>query len=351
MRSSLPSFDRRGLRLSALALAGATLLAACDNDRAVGPKAPAAPATAILVKPVKTGALRITILDQNKALPTTSGAQFSVAKSDNKTFIAVDDGPGDMHSLAGSILMVNLQPGTYTVCQTVAPADYVLPTPPACQPIDVIPGTSNLGDASHVQFGILTVPRASWVAFDAINWDTIPGITVTGDDGSGPVTIADNSPLDLDPAPGKFEVKVPKGSSYTVCPKATPPGYVFPPIPQGCLTKPVAPGQTTALGNVRVRHEYSAYWFVSLGGGVSHGSEFTVTHAATGNTITVADDGLNDMAPASMMVYVKLSAPGWYTVCMSVPPKGGYLADPVCKRIEVHLGEFGFAGDFDSKPI
>ena len=100
-----------------------------------------------------------------------------------------------------------------------------------------------------------------------------------------------------------------------------------------------------------VRHEYSAYWFVSLNGSPSNGAEFTITHALSGTTIKVADDGLNDMAPGSMIVYVKLAAAGWYTVCMTTPPVGGQITDPSCVRTFVQSGEYGWAGGFDSKPI
>ena len=350
MRASLNSFDRRGIRLSSLVLAGAALLAACDNDRPTGPTREALPVAPNLAKGGNLGGLIISLVDQNGQSPANLGAKYSVTKTGGTTSIAIDNGPGDINSFVGVIVMLNITPGTYTICQVSAPSDFVLPSPQPCQTIGVPAGSNTVGTASHVQFVNLTVPRATWVAFDALNFDTIPGITVTGDDGSGPVAIADNSPLDLDPAPGKFAVQVPNGSSYTVCPKATPPGYAFPAIPQGCLTKPVAGGQTTALGDVLVRHEYSAYWYVSLGGFPSKGSEFTLTHASSGTTIKVADNGVNDMQ-LGMMVYVKLPAAGWYTVCMTTPPVDGQMTDPSCKRIEVQVGEPGYAGDFVSMPI
>lgn len=351
MHASLNSLARRGIRPSLLALAGTVLLAACDNDRPTAPSTESKPIAPSLAKGGNPGGLIISLVDQNGQSPANLGAQYTVTKSGGMSFMAVDNGPGDTNSFIGVIVMLTVTPGTYTVCQTAAPSDFVLPSPPACQTIGVLAGTNTPGSASHVQFVNLTVPRARWVAFDDINWDSIPGVVFTGDDGSGPVTIADNSPLDLDPTPGKFEVKVPNGSSYTVCPKATPPGYVFPPIPQGCVTKPVAPGTTTSIGNMYVRHEYSAYWFVSLNGSPSNGAEFTITHALSGTTIKVADDGLNDMAPGSMIVYVKLAAAGWYTVCMTTPPVGGQITDPSCVRTFVQSGEYGWAGGFDSKPI
>jgi hypothetical protein len=89
---------------------------------------------------------------------------------------------------------------------------------------------------------------------------------------------------------------------------------------------------------------------VSLGGLPSKGSEFTLTHALSGITIKVADNGVNDMA-LGMMVYVKLPAAGWYAVCMTTPPVGGVVTDPSCKRIDVPFAEITFAGFFDSKPI
>ena len=343
MHAILLSFDRRGLRRSSLVL-GAVLLAACDNDRPVGPNPTAVPTVAALGMGPTKGVIQITIADKNKQPLTTAGAEFALTLAGQPSITAIDNGAGDSDPAAGRVFVKGLKPGVYDVCEKAPPTDYVLPSP-NCQT-----ATAVAGGITPVDFINLTVPRASWVAFDQINFDTIPGITVTGDDGSGPVVIIDNSPLDLDPAPGKFEVRVPNGTSYSVCPKATPPGYAFPNIPQGCLNGSVTPGETTALGNIQVRHEYSAYWFVTLGGSVADGAEFSVTNASTGTTFTVKDDGPNDMAAGMGMVYIKLFAPGWYTICETVPPLGGQLADPVCKRVEIVKGEYGFA-IFDSKPI
>lgn len=353
MISTLLSFDRRALRRASLALAGVATITACDNDRTVGPNAanaPVAPATAVLPM-FKTGGLLISILDQNNALPSTPGAQFSVGKSGSKTFIVTDNAPGDKHPAAGGILVQGLLPGAYTVCQTAAPAGYVLPTPPACQPIEVLPGTNDLGNAAHVLFAIIKAPRATWVAYDPLNGDTVPSFSFTGNNGSGPLIIADNAPMDLDPRPGVFEVAVLTGSSYSVCPHAAPSGYAFPLPSQGCVTKPVTAGQTTSIGNMFVRHQYSAYWYVSLGGKPSKGAQFKITHATTNTTVNVVDDGQNDMASPSMMVYVKLAAAGWYSVCMTVAPDGGAMADPPCRRIEVLFAEPAYGGDFVSTPI
>jgi hypothetical protein len=350
MRAVLTFIDRRGLRLSSLTLAGAALLAACDTDRPTEPTPSAMPVAPSLAKGGNLGGLIISLVDQNNQSPANLGAQYTVAKSGGMPTVVADNGPSDSNSYVGLVVMLNIAPGTYTVCQTAAPSDFVLPSPQPCQTIGVLAGSNTPGTASVIQFVNLTVPRATWVAFDDINWDSIPGVTFTGDDGSGPVAILDNSPLDLDPTPGKFAVQVPNGTSYTVCPKATPAGYVFPTIPQGCVTKPMAPGTTTAIGNMYVRHEFSAYWYVSLGSLPSKGSEFTITQGTTGNTIKVADNGMNDMS-LGMTVYVKLPAAGWYTVCMTTPPVGGQISDPSCRRIDVQLGELTYAGFFDSKPI
>ena len=351
MISTLLSFDSRALRRASLALAGVATLAACDNDKALAPnpaQAPDAPSAAILPK-IKTGALLISIVDQNNALPTTAGSQFTVQRQGGTAFVATDNAGNDKFAAIGGILL-HVLPGKYTVCQLAAPAEYVLPTPAICFPIEVIEGTSTIGDASHVMFTIITAPRVSWVAYDNINGDSIPGFTFTGNSGSGPVVIADNSPLDLDPRGGVFEVKVLTGSSFTVCPNTAPAGYSFPALPQGCVTKAVTAGQTTSIGNMYVRHAYSAYWYVRIDGQISKGSEFKITHATTNTTVHVVDNGANDMQLGGML-YVKLAAAGAYSVCMTKAPEGGALASPTCRRIQVSLGEPGFAGDFDSKAI
>ena len=75
MHASLNSLARRGIRPSSLALAGAVLLAACDNDRPTEPAAEAKPVAPSLAKGGNPGGLIISLVDQNGQSPANLGAQ------------------------------------------------------------------------------------------------------------------------------------------------------------------------------------------------------------------------------------------------------------------------------------
>jgi len=253
MISTLISFTRRVLRRSSLVLAGVAALAACDNDKALGPNAAAAPAEA------------------------------SMANASN--------------------------------------------------------GASLTAAAAYV----------TWAVIAGVNGSTPGGSEFTVDNGRGPVAVADGSTLDLDRRPGKFKVQVRSGTT-NVCVKTPPPGYAFNLLPPftSCLAATLIPGQTVALTNWYVALEAGAYWFSRLDGAPGDGSVYTIT-SKTGFQMTIADADPDDMAESTMMIYVKLPAAGWYTVCQTVPPKGGLLANPACRLFEVQFGYAGWAGMFDSE--
>ena len=253
MISTLISFNRRALRRSSLVLAGVAALAACDNDKALGPNAAVAPAEASMAN-------------------ASNGASFTAA------------------------------------------ATYL-----------------------------------TWEIREGVNGANPGGSEFTVDNGRGPVTVADGSTLDLDSRPGMFKVQLRSGTT-NVCAKTPPPGYVFNLVPPftSCVAATLTPGQTRALANWYVNLEASVYWFSRLDGAPGDGSVYTIT-SKTGFQMTIADGDPDDMAESTMMIYVKLPAAGWYTVCQTVPPKGGLLANPACRLIEVQFGYVGWAGMFDSE--
>ena len=83
MFSTLPSFDRGGLRFSSLLLVGSTLLAACNNDQPLAPAAKAVPTEASASVGVQSAQLYITIRDENGAAPASVGARFTVQETSN----------------------------------------------------------------------------------------------------------------------------------------------------------------------------------------------------------------------------------------------------------------------------
>ena len=178
------------------------------------------------------------------------------------------------------------------------------------------------------------------------------GSEFTLDNGSGPVTSADSSSLDLDKTPGKFKARV-KSGTITVCGKTPPPGYVFYFVPQPtpCVTVTVASGQTIALAPFTIFAEASVYWHAWLEGGWGKGTVYTIESATTGFGMKIADDGPDDLAQNSSLVHMILPDTGLYTVCQIVAPKGGALADPACRDVNVQYGFAALASIFDSKKL
>lgn len=360
MRASLPSFDRRGLslRVSSLVLAGSTLLAACDNDRPLSPTATPIPTTASLAKAgnAKVGALRITILDQNNALPTTLGSQFTVAPmGGGQTFFVVDNSPQDAHSLIGSVLVLGLPAGFYSVCQTVAPTDYVLPTSPSCQqyPIEIVAGTSTLADASHIGFNILTAAHLQWSVADMLN-QQIGGAVFTATYLSGVDTIPDNSAKDLDKNPGRVEIKVADPSGVTVCPLTPPKHYMFPvPLSSNCFGLMPPPGQTTFLTNYIVNPEFSVFWYAQDVNGMAGPSTYEVTGGASGTFFaTITDGDASDMYPGMGKLWLQLPEAGDYLICQTVAPPKSQIANPTCQKITITFGNPVYPQDvFFSLPL
>lgn len=341
MNATLLSIDLRGRRLSALVFLGAAALTACDNDRSVGPNPAAIPTAASPAMVAKGSAIMISIVDQNKTAPTTLGAQFTVAPTGGgPAAFLVDNGPGDTDPTANSLRMAGLI-GTYTVCQTVAPTDYVLPTP-ACQSVMV-----NGITPAKLQFVDLTVGRLQWVTLDMID-TPVGGAAFSWNDGSGPITIVDNSALDLDKTPGRFEVKAPNGST-NVCTLTPPTGWIFAAPTQVCFGLPVPAGQTTFLTNFNVHPEYSAFWYAGNPNGWMVGpSSYTITNAS-GFSATVEDDVKNDRWQAQGKMWVILPTDGDYEICQTTPPPGTLIADPKCIQVTVKLGDQpAYAGGFMS---
>jgi len=354
MHASLPCFDRRGIRLSSLVLAGAALLGACDNDRPVGPNPAAIPEAANPALVAKGGRLAIKIVDQKNQVVTTLGAQFTVGSSGGgPAYFLVDNGPGDADPAIGVLEMKGLI-GNFNVCQTVAPTDYVLPNQP-CQSVTIPAGI--LVKKTVVN---LTVARLAWEVVLKNGLQPagyLGGASFWGFDNLPQLdTIVDNSPMDLDPALGKFEIKVPSGS-YNLCPLATPKTFMWPgPLGpnNGCIGLPVPHGQTTFLATYSAIPEYSAFWAAQdlVNFQYAGPSTYEVKGGASGTFFaTVEDNGKYDLEPGLGEVWIQLPEDGEYEVCQTVaPPKLQIAVDP-CRKITVILGQPAYAFSFQSWPL
>jgi hypothetical protein len=341
MRSTL--LFSRAMSHSALALVAAATLAACDNDKAVAPiaSAPTAPSLAV-GGTLKNGTLSIALVDQNSTPITTLTAQFTIATPSGLAFFALDNGFGDADSTAGKLLRTGLVAGTYQVCQTVAPTDYVLPAT-TCQSV-MVGGIV----AAKLTFVDPTVPRVKFAMVDMLNRG-VGGGTFKVWDGIGWGTLTDNAAGDLDPAPGRFEVKAPANNGYSACALIPPPGWVL--KYNLCNGQPTIPGQTIDLGSVAVEPEYSVYFYATDYEGPVGPSSYLITNAS-GFSKKLTDEGLNDMwTGAKGKLWIKLPSDGDYQICQTVAPPNTQLADPVCKTIRVSFGEAAYAGLFVSKPL
>ena len=354
MHALLPSFDRRGLRLSSLVLAGAALLGACDNDRPVGPNAAAIPQSANPALVAKGGSLIIAIVDQNQQPPTTLGAQFTVANSGNGiAYFAVDNMPGDADPAIGRIRMNGLL-GNFTICQTVAPTNH--DKAQACQSVSITPGIVVTRTFVNPIFG-----RLQWAVNLHLGYKVagpLGGATFIGYDGGKPDTIVDNSAKDLDPNPGKFEVKVYSGA-YDLCPGALPATFMYPgPTPpnNGCTGFPVPAGTTFVFGTFGVIPEYSAIWGaqdIMNNYQYAGPSTYEVKGGASGTFFaTVEDNGKYDLDSDLGELWLQLPEDGDYEVCQTIaPPKLQIAADP-CRKITVIKGEVtSSVGAFQSLPL
>ena len=352
MKATLISFDRRGLRRSSLALLGAVTLAACDDERPLplGPNPTSAPTEASLAKGVKGGTLIITMVDQNQSTVGTLGGQFTLAKTGQPTYFGVDNGPGDGDAATGVIQRNGLVGGAYTVCQTVAPTDYVMANP-ACQSVLVI-----AGGVAQLQFVNVTMARATFRTIDyAFNY--IGGAEFKLRDSTAAVIaqFVDNTGPDLDPNPGRFDLKFAVEGTYSICPVTPPPGYLFP-FPAGCVGFQVTHGKESPMPEFWVYPPYSAYWHVTDGTWTPDFYAVLIgpsTFEVTGNayTATIVDNGANDFDTRLGRLAINLPDEGWYTVCQTVPPINHQNATPSCKRIEVKKAVPGWGEFFFNYPI
>jgi hypothetical protein len=143
MHFKLPSFDRGALRAASLALFGMSIVAACDTDRPVEPTAAVPAAASAFILPIKTGTLVWKVTDEDPS--PLGGAKFQVTGPKGATWFLADNFAPDSDPISGNFRLAGLQPGTYTVCEIMAPLGYALPDTP-CRTKDVF-----VGDATHVK--------------------------------------------------------------------------------------------------------------------------------------------------------------------------------------------------------
>jgi len=346
MFAPLLSFDRRAVRLSALAFAGAMALSACDTDKPIAPKHPDVPTAAQPALLGFGGTLVIKVVDTTQALITTSLAEFKVVGPNKATWGVQDNVANDADPANGVIKMKGLAAGQYEICETSAPVNYAMPTP-ACVTATVSSYTS-----ATVSFVHQTMARAQWNVIDYVP-NYVPGMVFTLKDSTNKIVtfIYDNSGLDSDPVGGKFDIRWPIEGSYTLCEQTLPAGYSY---PKGqivfCWALQLKHGQTTQGVNWTVYPTFSAFWQVTDGTvdanfypNLIGPSTFTVVSVLGGPVTTVVDNGANDIDGNLGKVAVKLTQAGIFSICETVPPNGYWNAQPACRRVRVASAEPAFA--------
>ena len=359
MHTTLLPVFRRSTRLSSIVLVGAAMLAACNTDQPVAPKPPEVPATAQpAVLPGNSGSLVIKLVDGANAIIPLTGAGFVVQGPSQTTWTIVDAGPNDQQydadPTAGVILIKNMSPGQYKFCETLPPTGFGVVNP-LCQTVGISVGTT-----SQLVFHHLPVAHIKWGVKDFAG-NYIGGATFTLDSNNVMVAkIGDGTVLDSDPAPGKFDVKIPFESKLKLCVTTPPAGYVFAANQATCVTKKIEQGTVLDLGNFRVNPVYSAFWGVTNGfldpvqGYYLIGpSTFNVTSSDQVYSYDVVDNSANDFDPVLGKIAVKFLKGGTWSVCETQPPVNHWNANPACKQISVASGVPADVGYFINyeKPV
>ena len=357
MISSLLS-NRRAVRAASIAVAGAALLSACETDRSIGPVKPAVPDSASLaINPAALpGSLAISVVDWVKNPATYTGASFVISKPGTPDIDLQDNIAPDANIAIGGLLMQNLKPGTYTVCQTAAPDHYVMVFAP-CKTVTVLSGK-----VAQLEFMNYQSARFLWRVMDP--WgNPITDMEFKGKDANGQTfDIMDGGALDLDVRKGWIEVEGPTGD-YEVCSSALPAGYVFPAGQTfSCTTRYIQPGTIAVMPDVILHHDFSIHWRLRLDGQVYWpASAGTVSFEVKGMTpngffsMIVTDNGANDLDAADDLrkgeFAAKLPAAGSYSVCQLNQAIGYQFPAQPCMRVTVSAGVPQLVGWFFNKKI
>jgi hypothetical protein len=339
MRTTSLALDRRSLQLYSIALFGTVALAACDTDKPIAPKAKEVPtAAAPSLNPANTGAVVIKLLDgANNIIPLT-GAGFTVEGPGQTTWTIMDAGPNDQQydaDPAGGVIWIkNMAPGQYKFCEGLPPAGWGVVNP-RCQTTGVY-----VGATSGLFFKHLPVAHVKWSVTDYAS-NFIGGAVFTLDTNNvviGP--IADGSFWDTDPAPGKFDMKIPFESYVKICVNTPPAGYLFPVNQVICVANNIKQGTVQDFGNFGVNPVYSAFWKVADAAYTLIGpSTFQLASADGLYNFAVVDNTINDFDSVLGKVAVKLPSGGWWSICETQPPLNHWNAQPSCKRVSVASNE------------
>jgi hypothetical protein len=169
------------------------------------------------------------------------------------------------------------------------------------------------------------------------------------------VDFRENSAPDIDPTPGKLEMKLAEGE-YSICMMAAPVGYWFVGIQaESCIWFHTKRDSIAQLPPITSYPFHSVYWGVSDGTVDSSfsliplgPSTFTVKNKMSWKTVTVVDNGENDFDPALGKFALILDTAGDFEICQTDATPGYYKAQPWCQTATVVSNVPNFAGWFIS---
>jgi hypothetical protein len=353
MFTILRGFGRPTSRAASLVLATVCFVAACDNDHPVAPKPVAqttTPSSQLGPTISLTGSLTWKVTDLGATL--LGGTQFTVVGPMKATWIVSDNGATDADKTTGQFKLAGLKPGSYQVCQTGIGGYYALPAVP-CQNADVAFGV-NTDVGTFVDRAL---PR---IHAGYIDWagNLLGGGVVSIKDSLGATIniVTDDFGTDQNKTPGKFDIVLPGPGTYSVCEHTAPAGYAFPPSQVVfCIPLNMIYDLVMSVPSFSVVPPASVIWAVIDGFFGPNNSQpdyvgpstFKVTSADGSFTMDVVDDGQNDLKQQFPgLFYVKLPAPGTYTICQVTPVAGHWLANPACQTVTVVLNVVKNVGYF-----
>lgn len=244
----------------------------------------------------------------------------------------VDNGSNDDDDDPGELRVNDARVDTYEVCETEAPAGYILDNGCAGVSVTADDPTGSIAVGTFVN----TLGSIDWVKNGPDGTTLLGGATfeVTPNPltGTGSLTIVDNGANDDDATLGEFRIDDARVGTYEVCETGAPDGYI---MDADCASVEVSAADSSGsiasgtfvntLGSIaweKVDDQDS-----SLGG-----ATFTVDPDPSDGLglMTVADNGPNDADPADGGFLVVDVPTGSYEIVETVAPEGYQVDDSPC---------------------
>jgi uncharacterized repeat protein (TIGR01451 family) len=263
------------------------------------------------------------------------GATFVVTpnpKTGTGSLTVVDNGANDADGTAGEFTVSNARLGTYQVCETVAPAGYILDTD--CAEVSVT--AADLSGSIAAGMFVNTLGTIAWQKNGPDGSSLLGGatfsITPNPATGDGSISITDQGVGDADAALGKFKIDPARVGTYAVCETGAPSGYLLDPKCENVSVSAASPNGALAVGTFINRLGSISWTKTDEEGNLLAGATFKVTIDPSDGEgfMTVVDNGANDADPIAGKFKVINVPRESYEVCETVAPTG-YVKAAACK--------------------